>query len=60
MSTIILFTRFYSLNDNIINKKKKEIDKIRNEMLINGREKEKRAHKLLWDFIEHNIQRWWD
>jgi len=38
----------------------KEIDKIRNEMLINGREKEKRAHKLLWDFIEHNIQRWWD
>ena len=23
-------------------------------------EKQKRAHKLLWDFIEHNIQRWWD
>ena len=22
--------------------------------------KQKRAHKLLWDFIEHNIQRWWD
>ena len=23
-------------------------------------EKQRRAHKLLWDFIEHNIQRWWD
>ena len=23
-------------------------------------EKQKRAHKLLWDFIEHNIQYWWD
>lgn len=23
-------------------------------------EKQKRAHKLLWDFIEHNIQWWWD
>jgi hypothetical protein len=22
--------------------------------------KQKRAHKLLWDFIEHNIQQWWD
>ena len=22
--------------------------------------KQKRAHKLLWDFVEHNIQRWWD
>lgn len=38
----------------------KEIDEVRTEMLINAREKEKRAHKLLWDFIEHNIQRWWD
>ena len=23
-------------------------------------DKQKRAHKLLWDFIEHNIQYWWD
>ena len=23
-------------------------------------EKQKRAHKLLWDFVEHNIQYWWD
>lgn len=22
--------------------------------------KQKRAHKILWDYIEHNIQNWWD
>ena len=22
--------------------------------------KQKRAHKLVWKYIEHNIQRWWD
>ncbi|MDC0008765.1 hypothetical protein OAE73_00190 [bacterium] len=22
--------------------------------------KQKRAHKLVWEFIEHNIQNWWD
>ena len=25
-----------------------------------SKNKQKRAHKLLWDFIEHNIQNWWD
>ena len=38
----------------------KEIDEVRNQMMIRSRERQKRAHKLLWDFIEHNIQRWWD
>ena len=38
----------------------KEIDEVRQQMFILGQEKQKRAHKLLWDFIEHNIQRWWD
>lgn len=38
----------------------KEIDEVRKEMAKLGREKQRRAHKLLWDFIEHNIQRWWD
>ena len=23
-------------------------------------QKQNKAHKLLWDFIEHNIQYWWD
>ena len=25
-----------------------------------SKNKQKKAHKLLWDFIEHNIQNWWD
>lgn len=25
-----------------------------------SREKQKRAHKLLWKLIENNIQKWWD
>jgi len=24
------------------------------------RTKQKKAHKLLWNYIEHNIQNWWD
>lgn len=38
----------------------KEIEEISRTMLKKSMEKQKRAHKLLWDFIEHNIQRWWD
>jgi len=29
------------------------------ELLI-SRAKQRRAHKLAWDLIEHNIQKWWD
>ena len=32
----------------------------RRALQLECRDKQKRAHKLLWDFIEHNIQRWWD
>ena len=38
----------------------KEIDEVSSEMMLLSRDKQKRAHKLLWDFIEHNIQHWWD
>lgn len=38
----------------------KEIDEVRHQMMLLSRDKQKRAHKLLWDFIEHNIQHWWD
>ena len=41
-------------------KHQKEIDDVRNQMMYLSRDKQKRAHKLLWDFIEHNIQKWWD
>ena len=37
-----------------------EINKVETELFLASRDKQKRAHKLLWDFIEHNIQYWWD
>jgi hypothetical protein len=33
---------------------------VKKQLAKESREKQKRAHKLLWDFIEHNIQHWWD
>lgn len=38
----------------------KEIDKKFNQLFKESIEKQKRAHKLLWDLIEHNIQNMWD
>lgn len=40
--------------------KQNELDKIKHELILLSREKQKRAHKLLWNFIEHNIRSWWD
>ena len=30
------------------------------QMMIESDIKQKRAHKLLWELVEHNIQRFWD
>lgn len=38
----------------------KEIDEVRHQMFLRSKDKQKRAHKLLWSYIEHNIQNWWD
>ena len=38
----------------------KEIDEVAKQMATLSREKQKRAHKLLWEFVEHNIRHWWD
>jgi len=38
----------------------KEIDEERRLLVLEYRDKQKRAHKILWDFIEHNIEKWWD
>jgi bisphosphoglycerate-independent phosphoglycerate mutase (AlkP superfamily) len=38
----------------------KEITEIKWKLFKESKEKQKRAHKLLWRFIEHNIQHWWD
>jgi len=37
-----------------------EISQTKDELFKMSHEKQKRAHKLLWDLIEHNIQGWWD
>jgi hypothetical protein len=38
----------------------KEIDEVRHQMFLAAKDKQKHAHKILWDFVEHNIQNWWD
>ena len=48
-------------NQNAINEIHQEkINEERGEKIKLARIKQKRAHKLLWDYIEHNIQNWWD
>lgn len=37
-----------------------EIKEVQKKLFLESKDKQKRAHKLLWDYIEHNIQRWWD
>ena len=48
-------------NENAVDEEhQKVIDEVRKQMMIHSLDKQKRAHKLLWDFIEHNIKSWWD
>ena len=48
-------------NENAVDEEhQKEINEVRKKMAIQSKEKHNRAHKLLWDFIGHNIRRWWD
>ena len=48
-------------NENAVDEyHQKEIEEVRKQMMLLDRDKQNRAHKLLWDYIEHNIQRWWD
>lgn len=40
-----------------------QIEEIENEkyrLIMEGHKKQDRAHKLMWDLIEHNIRGWWD
>ena len=37
-----------------------EISEMKKKLFKESNEKQKRAHKLLWRYIEHNIQYWWD
>lgn len=37
-----------------------EIDSMKDVLMRHSHEKQKRAHRLLWALIEHNIQKMWD
>jgi len=37
-----------------------EINSTQNILVEKSRKKQKRAEKLLWEFIGHNIKHWWD
>lgn len=36
------------------------IEDIEGELMRASYDKQERAHKLLWKFLEHNIRHWWD
>lgn len=38
----------------------KEITEKKHELFLKSNEKQKRAHKLLWSLVEHNIEGMWD
>jgi len=38
----------------------KEIEEVRREMMLNCHEKQERAHRILWQFVERNVRNWWD
>lgn len=38
----------------------KEIDAMQSKLHNESRLKQKKAHRILWAFIEHNIRYWWD
>lgn len=37
-----------------------EIGKVKTALVKQSREKQKRAEKLLWEFIGHNLKFWWE
>ena len=39
---------------------KDEVEKTKEKLVKESREKQKRAEKLVWEFIHHNIRNWWD
>lgn len=36
------------------------IEQERNNLMWDSRVKQRKAHRILWQYIEHNIQHWWD
>lgn len=38
----------------------KGIETIEHELFLKSKAKQEKAHRILWEFIEHNIRGWWD
>jgi hypothetical protein len=38
----------------------KEIDEVHTKLFKESQKKQERAHKLVWEYISHNISGWWD
>jgi hypothetical protein len=38
----------------------KEIDEVHTKLFKESQKKQERAHKLVWEYISHNIRGWWD
>lgn len=55
-----LYTLVYKYEKDYTDDEIAKIESHRNELFLESHKKQERAHKLLWDFIEHNIRHWWD
>lgn len=57
-------TDYFSLkvtNEQAVDEEHQEhIDRVTTNMMLVCRDRQERAHKLLWRYLEHNIRRWWD
>lgn len=57
-------TDYYSMeirNERAVDDKhQEEINEVRNEMMKYCQDKQERAHRILWQFVERNIRNWWD
>jgi hypothetical protein len=42
------------------NKHQEEINETSHQLFLLSQDKQKKAHRILWAYIEHNIQGWWD
>lgn len=38
----------------------KEIDEVHTKLFKESQKKQERAHRLVWEYISHNIRGWWD
>lgn len=50
----------YNYELTLSDEKIKEIDEVKDRLFEESKEKQERAHQLLWKLIEHNIRGWWD